>query len=52
MLATDEEGRAVAWVKSFGGREGTGFVKIWGGREIPFDLAILKAVAEYSGGES
>ncbi len=51
VLATDEEGRAVSWVKSFGGGEGTGFVRIWGGREIPFDLAGLKAVAEYPGGE-
>jgi hypothetical protein len=52
VLATDEEGRAVSWVKSFGGPEGTGFVRIWGGQEIPFSLAGLRAAAEFRGGGS
>ena len=49
MLALNELGKAVAWVKSFGGSEGTGFVKVSGGREVPFDLSAVKAAAEFRG---
>jgi outer membrane protein assembly factor BamB len=48
-LASNETGNAVAWVKSYGGIKGSGFVKLWGGREIPFALAAVKAVAEFRG---
>jgi hypothetical protein len=30
VLAIEEDGKAAAWVKSYGGPEGTGFVRLWG----------------------
>jgi outer membrane protein assembly factor BamB len=47
VLASNEAGFAVAWVKSYGGEGGTGFVSLWCGSKVPFDLAAVKAVAEY-----
>ena len=47
VLAVDEFGLASAWVKSFGGPPGSGFVRLWG-REAPIpDLSWVQAVAEH-----
>jgi hypothetical protein len=47
VLAADEHGHAAAWVKRYGGPEGTGFVR-FGGRErkLP-DSRVVLAIAEY-----
>jgi outer membrane protein assembly factor BamB len=47
VLALDEEGKAAAWVKSFGGPEGTGFVRLWGREEACSDLVSIEVVAEH-----
>jgi hypothetical protein len=50
VLAYDDSGGAAAWVKSYGGVEGTGFVMFGPGREGGLDRAALeqiRAVAEY-----
>jgi outer membrane protein assembly factor BamB len=48
VLALDEAGRAVAWVKSFNkDLPGSGFVRLWGRPEPYPDLEELRAVAEY-----
>lgn len=49
-LATIGEGvgtYSAAWVKSFGGPDGTGFVRLWDRAGAPSDLAWVKSVAEY-----
>ncbi len=47
VLAEDETGNASAWVKSYGGPEGTGLVQLWVNRSVPHDLAQVKRAAEY-----
>lgn len=47
VLGRDEQGNASAWVKNYGGREGTGLVQLWHKREGAEDLVAIKAVAEY-----
>ncbi|MEW6210866.1 MAG: PQQ-binding-like beta-propeller repeat protein [Acidobacteriota bacterium] len=47
VLATNENGRAVVWVKNYGGREGTGFVYLWARREPIENLEMIRKVAEY-----
>ena len=47
VLGTDEFGRAAAWVKTFGGGQGTGFVRLWGREELINDLKMIKSAAEY-----
>jgi len=47
VLARDETGRASAWVKNYGGPEGTGLVQLWHKRDGQEDLIAVKAVAEY-----
>ncbi|MBC8645586.1 MAG: hypothetical protein H7X85_00360, partial [Thermoanaerobaculia bacterium] len=47
ILATDEHGHAAAWVRRFGGPEGTGFVRIWGRRRAVPDPRVVLAVAEH-----
>jgi hypothetical protein len=47
VLARDETGRASAWVKNYGGPEGTGLVQLWHKRDGQEDLIAIKAVAEY-----
>lgn len=47
VLALDEFGQAGAWVKSFGGPPGTGFVYLWGQPILPEQLPQLRAVADY-----
>ncbi len=46
-LARDETGRASAWVKNYGGSDGTGLVQLWHKRDGLEDLIAIKAVAEY-----
>jgi outer membrane protein assembly factor BamB len=47
VLATDELGRAAAWVKNYGGAPGTGFVFLFA--TVSHDeLAAIQRVAEYS----
>jgi outer membrane protein assembly factor BamB len=46
ILAADRHGHASAWVKSFGGPPGTGFVRLWARERMP-DPAMVRAVAEY-----
>ncbi len=48
VLGTDEFGLASAWVKSFGGPPGSGFVRLWGRKEPIRDLAWVQAVAEHA----
>jgi hypothetical protein len=47
VLALDEFGQAAAWVKSYGGPQGTGFVYLWGLELRPELLPQLRAVADY-----
>jgi outer membrane protein assembly factor BamB len=47
VLATDEHGHAAAWVRRYGGPEGTGFVRIWGRRRAMPDPRVALAIAEY-----
>jgi outer membrane protein assembly factor BamB len=47
VLGLDEYGQASAWVKSFGGPPGSGFVRVWGREDAPSDLAWLRAVAAH-----
>lgn len=47
VLGRDEQGRASAWVKNYGGPEGSGLVQLWHHRDKLEDLVAIKAVAEY-----
>lgn len=47
VLTTDPFGRASAWVSEFGGREGTGFVYLWGLGATPGLHDTVARVAEY-----
>ena len=47
ILAKDETGFASAWIKNFGGPEGTGLVQFWVDRNYPLDLYEVFNVAEY-----
>ena len=47
VLAVDEAGGAGAWVKSYGGREGTGLVQLWISRDTPGNLSHIKSAVEY-----
>jgi outer membrane protein assembly factor BamB len=47
ILGLDEFGLATAWIKSYGGPPGSGFVRLWG-REDPIpDPSWVQAVAEH-----
>lgn len=48
VLGLDEHGRATAWVKNYGGPEGSGFIRIWGGRNFPEDLSFITNAAEFA----
>jgi outer membrane protein assembly factor BamB len=48
VLALDEWGLASAWVKSFGGPPGSGFVRLWGRSEPITDLSWVQKVAEHT----
>ncbi len=47
VLAEDENGNAAAWVKNYGGSEGTGLVQLWVGRSSLPDLSPIKLAVEY-----
>jgi outer membrane protein assembly factor BamB len=48
VLATDELGRAAAWVLTFNPAiRGAGFVRLWGHKEPYPDLSEVKAIAEF-----
>jgi outer membrane protein assembly factor BamB len=47
VLAVDEFDQAAAWVKSYGGPPGTGFVYLWGLEVLPELLPEIRAVADY-----
>jgi outer membrane protein assembly factor BamB len=48
VLATDELGRAAAWVRTFDPAiVGAGFVRLWGHKEPYPDLSEVKAIAEF-----
>ncbi|MGH7628626.1 MAG: PQQ-binding-like beta-propeller repeat protein, partial [Gemmatimonadales bacterium] len=47
VLAMDEFGQAGAWVRSYGGPPGTGFVYLWGLEVLPELLPQVRAVADY-----
>jgi outer membrane protein assembly factor BamB len=47
VLAIDEFDQAGAWVKSFGGPPGTGFVYLWGLEVLPELLPQVRAVADH-----
>ena len=46
VLALDENGHAAAWIKSYGGPPGSGFVRIEADGRDPARLAVVAAVAE------
>jgi hypothetical protein len=46
VLALDEFGMASSWVKSYGGREGTGLLQLTIPRSTPADLAPFLAAVE------
>lgn len=47
VLGRDEQGRASAWAKNYGGPKGTGLVQLWHQREKQEDWLAIKTVAEY-----
>ena len=47
VLAIDETGKAAAWVKNYGGPEGTGLVQLWVNRFVLQDLTGIRHAAEY-----
>ena len=47
VLAMDEFGMASSWVKSYGGREGTGLLQLTIPRSTPADLAPFLAAVEH-----
>ncbi len=47
VLATDEHGHAAAWVKSFGGAPGSGFVRCWGSERPLPDPSVVLRIAEF-----
>jgi outer membrane protein assembly factor BamB len=48
VLALDEWGLASAWVKSFGGPPGSGFVRLWGRSEPIPEFSWVQRVAEHA----
>lgn len=51
VLAEDGQNQAASWVKTFGGPEGTGFVRLFDRSGAPENLDWVKAVAEYGLGK-
>lgn len=41
VLAVSEHGQAAAWIKNYGGPEGTGLIRIWAGEKMPGEPAFL-----------
>ncbi len=48
VLGKDEHGRAVAWIKNYGGRKGTGIIRLFSGNEVPEDISFIHTIAENS----
>ncbi len=47
VLGLDEWGLATAWIKSYGGPPGSGFVRLWGREDAISDLSWVQAVTEH-----
>lgn len=47
VLGRDERGKAAAWVKNYGGPDGTGLVQLWVDRHAVGDLGPILSAAEY-----
>lgn len=41
VLAMDEHGRATAWIKNYGGPDGTGLIRIWAGDRLSLDITSI-----------
>lgn len=48
VLGRDETGRASAWIKRYGPKPGSGFVRLWGRSEAIPDLSWVQRVAEHN----
>jgi len=46
VYATEERGRAVAWLKNYGGIPGSGFIRFWARRDPISDPAVVARLAE------
>jgi len=46
VLGKDEHGRAVAWIKSYGGPKGAGILRLWGNDRLPHDMKFIKTITE------
>jgi hypothetical protein len=46
VLGMDEHGRATAWIKSYGGPEGTGLIRLWGNDQLPGDMGFIRKIVE------
>lgn len=46
-LATDERGHLASWRRAYGGPPGTGFVRLWGDRREPRELAPFLVAADW-----
>jgi outer membrane protein assembly factor BamB len=46
VLGVNEHGQATAWIKSYGGPEGTGLIRLWGNDQLPQDMNFIKKIAE------
>jgi outer membrane protein assembly factor BamB len=42
VLGVNEHGQATAWIKSYGGPEGTGLIRLWGNDQLPPDMNFIK----------
>ena len=45
--AVDEAAGVTAWVRSYGGPEGTGLVQLWISRDTPGNRTDVRSVVEY-----
>lgn len=48
VLGINEHGQATAWIKSYGGPEGTGLIRLWGNDQLPQDMNFIKKIADLS----
>ncbi len=48
VLATNEAGEASAWLKNYGGPEGTGLIQLWIDNSIPEDITFIQQAAEFT----
>jgi outer membrane protein assembly factor BamB len=46
VLGVNEHGQATAWIKSYGGPEGTGLIRLWGNDQLPKDMNFIRKIAE------